>query len=73
MMIGKIAPFSRGEAERTCPYQLQPRPMGRAWEYWTEAAEEERGVAAPAAERRESEPGDQAPCGHVSCRQIACR
>jgi hypothetical protein len=35
MMIGKIAPLSRGEAERTGPYQLQPKPMGRAWEYWT--------------------------------------
>jgi hypothetical protein len=34
-MIGKIAPLSRGEAERTGPYQLQPKPMGRAWEYWT--------------------------------------
>ena len=35
MMIGKIGPLSRGEAERTGPHQLQPRPMARAWEYWT--------------------------------------
>jgi ribulose-5-phosphate 4-epimerase/fuculose-1-phosphate aldolase len=35
MMLGKIEPLSRGEAELTGPYQLQPRPMGRAWEYWT--------------------------------------
>jgi ribulose-5-phosphate 4-epimerase/fuculose-1-phosphate aldolase len=36
MALGRIGPLSRGEAERTGPYQLQPRPMGRAWEYWTE-------------------------------------
>ena len=36
MALGKIGPLSRGEAERTGPYQLQPRPMARAWEYWTE-------------------------------------
>ncbi len=35
MMIGKIGPLSHGEAELTGPYQLQPKPMGRAWEYWT--------------------------------------
>jgi hypothetical protein len=27
--------LSRGEAELTGPYQLTPRPMARAWEYWT--------------------------------------
>ena len=36
MLLGKIGPLSRGEAERTGPHQLQPRPMARAWEYWTE-------------------------------------
>jgi HCOMODA/2-hydroxy-3-carboxy-muconic semialdehyde decarboxylase len=36
MALGKIGPLSRGEAERSGPHQLQPRPMGRAWEYWTE-------------------------------------
>ncbi len=35
MLIGKIGALSRGEAELTGPYQLQPRPMARAWEYWT--------------------------------------
>jgi ribulose-5-phosphate 4-epimerase/fuculose-1-phosphate aldolase len=39
MLIGKIAPLSRGETERTGPYQLQPRPMARAWEYWTSRLE----------------------------------
>jgi HCOMODA/2-hydroxy-3-carboxy-muconic semialdehyde decarboxylase len=36
MALGRIGPLSRGEAERTGPHQLQPRPMARAWEYWTE-------------------------------------
>jgi Class II Aldolase and Adducin N-terminal domain len=36
MALGQIGPLSRGEAERTGPHQLQPRPMARAWEYWTE-------------------------------------
>jgi HCOMODA/2-hydroxy-3-carboxy-muconic semialdehyde decarboxylase len=35
MLIGKIGPLSRGEAKLTGPYQLTPRPMARAWEYWT--------------------------------------
>jgi ribulose-5-phosphate 4-epimerase/fuculose-1-phosphate aldolase len=35
MLIGKIGALSRGEAELTGPYQLRPRPMARAWEYWT--------------------------------------
>jgi len=34
MMIGKIGPLNRGETALTGPYQLQPRPMARAWEYW---------------------------------------
>src|SRR5262245_17371622 len=36
MALGQIGPLSQGEAERTGPYQLQPRPMTRAWEYWIE-------------------------------------
>jgi ribulose-5-phosphate 4-epimerase/fuculose-1-phosphate aldolase len=35
MTLGKIGPLTRGEAELTCALQLQPLPMGRAWEYWT--------------------------------------
>jgi HCOMODA/2-hydroxy-3-carboxy-muconic semialdehyde decarboxylase len=35
MMIGKIGPLSAGERARCEPRQLQPRPMNRAWEYWT--------------------------------------
>jgi ribulose-5-phosphate 4-epimerase/fuculose-1-phosphate aldolase len=36
MLLGKIGPLTRGEAERSGPYQVQARPMARAWEYWTE-------------------------------------
>ena len=35
MMIGTISPLSAAERQRGEPRQLQPRPMGRAWEYWT--------------------------------------
>ena len=34
MAIGKIAPLNATERQRAEPRQLQPRPMGRAWEYW---------------------------------------
>jgi HCOMODA/2-hydroxy-3-carboxy-muconic semialdehyde decarboxylase len=33
--LGKIEPLSPGEVELTTPLQLQPRAIGRAWEYWT--------------------------------------
>ncbi len=33
--LGKIEPLSQGEVELTTPLQLQPRAIGRAWEYWT--------------------------------------
>jgi HCOMODA/2-hydroxy-3-carboxy-muconic semialdehyde decarboxylase len=35
MALGAIGPLSRGETDLTGPYQLQPRPIARAWEYWT--------------------------------------
>jgi HCOMODA/2-hydroxy-3-carboxy-muconic semialdehyde decarboxylase len=35
MTIGTISPLSAAERQRGEPRQLQPRPMGRAWEYWT--------------------------------------
>jgi HCOMODA/2-hydroxy-3-carboxy-muconic semialdehyde decarboxylase len=34
MAIGKIHPLNQAERECAEPRQLQPRPMGRAWEYW---------------------------------------
>jgi ribulose-5-phosphate 4-epimerase/fuculose-1-phosphate aldolase len=49
MMLGKIGPLTRGEAELTGPYQLQPRPMARAWEYWATRLEKSGGMP-PAAE-----------------------
>jgi len=51
MLLGKIGPLSRGEAERTGPHQLQPRPMARAWEYWT-ARLEKSGEMPKSAPRR---------------------
>jgi len=35
MTIGKIEPLNEAERQRAEPRQLQPRPMARAWEYWT--------------------------------------
>jgi hypothetical protein len=35
MMIGTVGALSAAERQRGEPRQLQPRPMGRAWEYWT--------------------------------------
>jgi HCOMODA/2-hydroxy-3-carboxy-muconic semialdehyde decarboxylase len=35
MAIGKIGALTAAERERSEPRQLSPRPMGRAWEYWT--------------------------------------
>jgi ribulose-5-phosphate 4-epimerase/fuculose-1-phosphate aldolase len=33
--LGAVSPLTRGEAELAESYSLRPRPMGRAWEYWT--------------------------------------
>ena len=33
--LGAVAPLTRGEAELAEAYSLRPRPMERAWEYWT--------------------------------------
>jgi HCOMODA/2-hydroxy-3-carboxy-muconic semialdehyde decarboxylase len=46
MALGKIGPLSRGEVERAGANQLEPRPMARAWEYWT-ARLEKRGELPP--------------------------
>jgi ribulose-5-phosphate 4-epimerase/fuculose-1-phosphate aldolase len=52
MALGQIGPLSRGETERAGPYQVQPRPMARAWEYWTERLR--KGGELPKAGRRTS-------------------
>jgi ribulose-5-phosphate 4-epimerase/fuculose-1-phosphate aldolase len=33
--LGALSPLTQGEAELADAYSLRPRPMGRAWEYWT--------------------------------------
>ena len=35
MAIGKIGALNAAERQRSEPRQLSPRPMARAWEYWT--------------------------------------
>jgi ribulose-5-phosphate 4-epimerase/fuculose-1-phosphate aldolase len=35
MMLGTIGALNEGERRHSEPRQLQPRPMSRAWEYWT--------------------------------------
>jgi ribulose-5-phosphate 4-epimerase/fuculose-1-phosphate aldolase len=50
MMLGRIGPLSRGEIEQGGPYQVQPRPMARAWEYWTTRLAK-RGELPPVARR----------------------
>ena len=44
MMLGRIGPLTRGEAELTGPYQLTARPIGRAWEYWTARVKKSGGL-----------------------------
>ena len=66
MLLGKIGPLSRGEAERTGPHQLQPRPMARAWEYWTDTPREERGDAEISSSQGAQNPSSQARHGQVA-------
>jgi len=35
LILGEVEPLNTGERRRSEPRQLQPRPMARAWEYWT--------------------------------------
>jgi ribulose-5-phosphate 4-epimerase/fuculose-1-phosphate aldolase len=35
LAVGGTGALSAGERQRSEPRQLQPRPMARAWEYWT--------------------------------------
>ena len=49
MMLGRIGPLTRGEAELTGPYQLTEKPIGRAWEYWTARVKKSGGL--PRAQR----------------------
>jgi len=33
--LGGVSPLTPGEAEKACAFNLQAKPMSRAWEYWT--------------------------------------
>jgi hypothetical protein len=35
MAVGKVGALTAAERQRSEPRQLSPRPMARAWEYWT--------------------------------------
>ena len=51
LAIGKIAPLNQAERQRAEPRQLQPRPMARAWEYWTTRLAKANGLPPQAAGR----------------------
>jgi len=51
LAIGKIAPLNQAERQRAEPRQLQPRPMARAWEYWTTRLAKANGLPPQAAAR----------------------
>jgi len=53
MAIGKIGALNATERQRAEPRQLQPRPMARAWEYWTTRLEKAGGLP-PAVKSRTS-------------------
>ncbi len=55
MAIGKIGALNATERQRAEPRQLQPRPMARAWEYWTTRLQKAGGLP-PAAKSRTSGP-----------------
>jgi HCOMODA/2-hydroxy-3-carboxy-muconic semialdehyde decarboxylase len=55
MAIGKIGALNATERQRAEPRQLQPRPMARAWEYWTTRLQKAGGLP-PAARSRTSRP-----------------
>jgi ribulose-5-phosphate 4-epimerase/fuculose-1-phosphate aldolase len=57
MMIGTVGALNAAERQRGEPRQLQARPMGRAWEYWTTRLQKAgelppRSAAKPAASSR---------------------
>ena len=33
--LGGVSPLTPAEAELACAFNLRPKPMSRAWEYWT--------------------------------------
>lgn len=47
MAIGKIGALNAAERQRSEPRQLSPRPMARAWEYWTMRLQKAGGLPPP--------------------------
>jgi ribulose-5-phosphate 4-epimerase/fuculose-1-phosphate aldolase len=64
MMIGTVGALNAAERQRAEPRQLQARPMGRAWEYWTmrlqKAGELPPRVKSRAAPKRSGKPANKA-------------
>ena len=34
-MLGGVSPLTKVEIAKAGAFNLEPRPIGRAWEYWT--------------------------------------
>jgi hypothetical protein len=68
MMIGKIGALNAAERERAEPRQLQPRPMARAWEYWTTRLQKAGGLP-PAVKSRTSAPQSRKGLGKARARR----
>jgi HCOMODA/2-hydroxy-3-carboxy-muconic semialdehyde decarboxylase len=60
MAIGKIAPLNEAERQRAEPRQLQPRPMARAWEYWTTRLQKAGGLPPQSKSRAAKRPTKRA-------------
>ena len=56
MAIGKIGALNAAERQRSEPRQLSPRPMARAWEYWTMRIAKGRRTAAADQARAKAKP-----------------
>jgi len=52
MTVGTIGALSTVERQRSEPRQLSPRPMARAWEYWTTRLRKSGELPPPAKSRR---------------------
>ena len=68
MAIGKIGPLTPVEAREGCAFNLQERPLARAWEYWTlrlgdranfPQRTKARSAAKPAAARKKAKAGSK--------------
>jgi ribulose-5-phosphate 4-epimerase/fuculose-1-phosphate aldolase len=73
MMIGTVGALNAAERQRGEPRQLQARPMGRAWEYWTVRLQKAGGLpprsAPKAARSRRSKRSAAPPKRHAAARR----